>query len=154
MQAAAYEACRVFRDRLVHSDHTARFDSILADTLRKHWRVNLDMTSSVFATIGSPVLQSKSGEGHVGCRFAAACSRLAAASSCGSQPPSCRVDLTPSVLRNCGSSVLDTCQSGAAMCEPLHLAKVFQCLPCILCCCCGCTAQDQCMYPVTMAYTV
>lgn len=62
MQAAAYEACRVFRDRLVHSDHTARFDSILADTLRKHWRVNIDMASSVFATIGSPALKGKTGE--------------------------------------------------------------------------------------------
>ena len=62
MQAAAYEACRVFRDRLVHSDHTARFDSIVADTLRKHWRVNIDLSSSVFATIGSLALQVKPGK--------------------------------------------------------------------------------------------
>ena len=52
----------MFRDRLVHSDHTARFDSILADTLQKHWRVSIDMTSSVFATIGSLPLQVKSGK--------------------------------------------------------------------------------------------
>ncbi|KAL3130926.1 hypothetical protein ABBQ38_000251 [Trebouxia sp. C0009 RCD-2024] len=61
LQAAAYEACRVFRDRLVHSDHTARFDSILGDTLQKHWRGKIDMASSVFATIGSPALQGKAG---------------------------------------------------------------------------------------------
>ncbi len=56
-QAAAYEACRVFRDRLVSSEHTARFDSILADTLRKHWRVNLDLTGSIFATLGGSAAQ-------------------------------------------------------------------------------------------------
>lgn len=69
MQAAAYEAGRAFRDRLVHSDHTARFDSILADTLRKHWRVNMDMTSSVFATIGSLALQVKSGKAMLAAAF-------------------------------------------------------------------------------------
>lgn len=52
----------MFRDRLVHSDHTARFDSILGDTLQKHWRGKIDMASSVFATIGSPALQGKAGE--------------------------------------------------------------------------------------------
>lgn len=62
LQAAAYEACRVFRDRLVHSDHTARFDSILTDTLQKHWRVKLNMASSVFATIGGSALQVKTVE--------------------------------------------------------------------------------------------
>ena len=62
LQAAAYEACRVFRDRLVNAEQVARFDSILADTLRKHWRVNPDLTSSVFATIGSAASQVKSGK--------------------------------------------------------------------------------------------
>ncbi len=61
-QAAAYEACRVFRDRLVSSEHTARFDSILTDTLRKHWRVNLDLTGSVFATLGGPAAQLTAGK--------------------------------------------------------------------------------------------
>ena len=85
MQAAAYEACRVFRDRLVHSDHTARFDSILADTLRKHWRVNLDVTSSVFATIGSPALQSKAG---------GAPALLGTALMCGSHYPPVRLTMS------------------------------------------------------------
>ncbi len=61
-QAAAYEACRVFRDRLVSSEHTARFDSIMADTLRKHWRINLDLTGSVFATLGGPAAQLTAGK--------------------------------------------------------------------------------------------
>ncbi len=61
-QAAAYEACRVFRDRLVSSEHTARFDSILADILRKHWRVNLDPTGSIFATLGGSAAQLTPGK--------------------------------------------------------------------------------------------
>ena len=61
-QAAAYEACRVFRDRLVSSEHTARFDSIMADTLRKHWRINLDLTGSIFATLGGPAAQLTAGK--------------------------------------------------------------------------------------------
>ena len=66
----------MFQDRLVHSDHTARFDSILADTLRKHWRVNIEMTSSVFATTGSLPLQVRSGKAMLA-GAAAAGSRLA-----------------------------------------------------------------------------
>ena len=65
LQAAAYEACRVFKDCLVSSDHAAQFDSILANTLRKHWRVNLDLTSRTFATLGGPTLQLTTGETHV-----------------------------------------------------------------------------------------
>ena len=61
-QAAAYEACRVFRDRLVSSEHTAKFDSIMADTLRKHWRINLDLTGSIFATLGGPAAQLTAGK--------------------------------------------------------------------------------------------
>ncbi|KAL0018230.1 hypothetical protein WJX79_009392, partial [Trebouxia sp. C0005] len=66
LQAAAYEACRVFRDRLVSSEHTLRFDSILAETLRKHWRVNLDLTGSIFATLGGPAAQLTAGKGSAG----------------------------------------------------------------------------------------
>lgn len=61
-QAAAHEACRVFRDCLVDSEHTAKFDSILANALRKHWRVNLDLTGSVFATLGSTTAQLTTGQ--------------------------------------------------------------------------------------------
>ncbi|KAL0047749.1 hypothetical protein WJX82_010930, partial [Trebouxia sp. C0006] len=66
LQAAAYEACRVFRDRLASSEHIARFDSIMADTLRKHWRINLDLTGSVFATLGGPAAQLTAGKGSAG----------------------------------------------------------------------------------------
>ena len=51
---------------------------MLADTLRKHWRVNIDMTSSVFASIGSlRALQVTSGEAMLAGAAAAAGSRLA-----------------------------------------------------------------------------
>ena len=63
MQAAAYEACRVFKDRLVSSDDAARCDGILTGALRKHWRVNLDLSSSTFSTLSSPPAQSTTGAG-------------------------------------------------------------------------------------------
>ena len=44
------------------SEHTLRFDSILAETLRKHWRVNLDLTGSIFATLGGPAAQLTAGK--------------------------------------------------------------------------------------------
>ena len=49
----------------MNTEHTARFDSILGDTLRKHWRVSLDLSSSVFATSGSPASQLRTGKAAV-----------------------------------------------------------------------------------------
>ena len=81
----------MFRDRLVHSDHTARFDSILADTLRKHWRANLDMTSSVFATLGGPGLQVKTGEARLVVASSLHVARLVTVTSCLLISQGCKV---------------------------------------------------------------
>ena len=44
----AYEARRVFRDRLVDTESVGRFDSILNSLLRTQWHHNLDITDSFF----------------------------------------------------------------------------------------------------------
>lgn len=53
MQAVAYEACRLFRDCLTTPQHASTFDSILADTLRKHWGTAVDASGALFTTAGA-----------------------------------------------------------------------------------------------------
>ncbi|KAK9815706.1 hypothetical protein WJX72_008353 [[Myrmecia] bisecta] len=56
LQAFAYEAARVFRDRLVGPAAAARFDGLLSDALRAHWRTSLDSTPGLlFVTLATPV---------------------------------------------------------------------------------------------------
>ncbi len=41
MEVCAYEACRVFRDRLVAKEDRNAFDNILASAIRASWAVNV-----------------------------------------------------------------------------------------------------------------
>ena len=61
VQAVAYEACRIFRDRLVGAEAAARFDALLAGTLRSHWRSAATLDGVLFATLGSSVEQRLAG---------------------------------------------------------------------------------------------
>ncbi|CAK9088100.1 Cytoplasmic dynein 2 heavy chain 1 (Dynein heavy chain isotype 1B) [Durusdinium trenchii] len=51
----AYEANRIFRDRLVDADAKNRFDGILANVLRKDWQHRLDsLDEVVFSSLNAP----------------------------------------------------------------------------------------------------
>ena len=43
VEVAAHEAMRIFRDRLVDSDHQQRFDALLNGTMRSKWSVNVNI---------------------------------------------------------------------------------------------------------------
>ena len=59
LQVTAYQAKRLFRDRLVGSDSCDRFDSILLSALRNDWNLNTDqLKSQYFVTWGSSVVPS------------------------------------------------------------------------------------------------
>lgn len=61
----AYEACRLFRDRLVGEDAQEKFDSILTSVVRSVWSVDLSARAddAMYVTWGSAPKQAGRGVG-------------------------------------------------------------------------------------------
>jgi len=51
LDAVGYEACRVYRDRLVDADARSRFDGDVSAALRSQWGHSLDTRDCVFASL-------------------------------------------------------------------------------------------------------
>jgi len=51
LDVVAYEAQRLFRDRLVSHDSCHKFDSMLVTIMKSHWRARIDLGGCVFTTL-------------------------------------------------------------------------------------------------------
>ncbi|KAG5188873.1 dynein heavy chain, N-terminal region 2-domain-containing protein [Tribonema minus] len=62
LDCLAYEAQRLFRDRLVDVEAESRFDGIIATALRTHWRYTPVLTDMFFSTLGQGVRHAAGGD--------------------------------------------------------------------------------------------
>jgi len=51
LEVLAYEGMRIYRDRLVDADSAAKFDALLASTLRSQWGFNPDLRETLYSSL-------------------------------------------------------------------------------------------------------
>ena len=114
----AYEAARIFRDRLVGAEACQRFDALLAGTLKQHWGAAPELRDVFFTALAGGGGSAGKGTGSAGAAGAAAAeSKQGEGASTGTADASSAQGLGAPLVRQDGEGVRQLAERGLVLFE-------------------------------------